>query len=254
MKNFRSTFFSFALLLFLLPLKGQEISHDIQWKILAFNMHYGAVFPGGDLSDRFGYMNNTGGGLEYLSASNWHWGLQGNYYFGNDVKEDVLSNLRTSDGVIIGNNKAFANIFMRSRAWSVHGSVGKLFPLGKRSKTGLLFSVGAGFLSHKVRVQDDSQSVPQVIEENIRGYDRLTGGLLIRESIGFYSNEQSARHNYRFYVMLEYNQGFTEGLRALNYSNNQSEYGVKRFDTLLSLKVGFLLPLSVQGGENYIYY
>ncbi len=252
---FFQSFIILLMSLFFLPAFGQEASEeDIRWKTLSFNMHYGAAFPGNDLNDRFGYMNNFGGGLEFLTGNNWHLALQGNYYFGNEIKEDVLSNLRTSDGVIIGNDMAFANIFMRSRAWSVHGSFGKLIPLGQKVNSGLLISLGGGFISHKVRIQDDSQSVPQVIEDNVRGYDRLTGGLLFRESIGYYSNEQSARGNFRFYVMLEGNQGLTEGLRRLNYSDNTSEYGKKRLDSIWSIKVGFILPLQTYGGDSFILY
>ena len=139
---------------------SQDSTQDFNYSILSLGMDYGANLPKADLGDRFGFISSVGAHLEYNTKNNWLYRINSSFYFGSNVKEDVLSNLRTSDGVIIGNNKAFAHVFMRSRMLSVSGSVGKLFPFKESlPKTGLFFNAGVGFLGHKVRVQDDSQSL-----------------------------------------------------------------------------------------------
>lgn len=207
-----------------------------------------------DLNDRFGYLNNIGAKTEYLSRKNWYYRLSGNYHFGTQVNEDVLSNLRTSTGNIIGNDKRFADIFMRGRLWHVTFGFGKLFPFTARGKTGILVNAGVGFISHKVRVQDDSQSVPQVLDFNLPGYDRLTAGLVTQQQIGIYSNEAARGVGVKYYLLMELNQGFTEGLRTFNYSTNTSEKGQRRFDLLPCFKAGILLPIGVyEPGKEYFY-
>ena len=227
---------------------------EASFSVFSFGIHYGASLPMGELGDRFGYMNNIGVKTEYLSRKNWYYRLSGNYHFGSQVNEDVLSNLRISTGNIIGNDKRFADIFMRGRLWHVSFGFGKLIPFKKRGKTGLLINAGVGFISHKVRVQDDSQSVPQVLDFNLPGYDRLTAGLVTQQQIGFYSNEAARGVGVKYYALLELNQGFTEGLRTLNYSTNTSQKGERRFDVLTCFKVGILLPIGVyEPGKEYFY-
>lgn len=227
---------------------------EATFSVFSFGIHYGASIPMGDLGDRFGYMNNIGAKTEFLSGNNWYYRLSGNYHFGTQVNEDVLSNLRTSTGNIIGNDKRFADIFMRGRLWHVTVGFGKLIPFEKRGKTGILVNAGIGFISHKVRVQDDSQTVPQVLDFNLPGYDRLTGGLVTQQQIGLYSNEAARGVGVKYYILMEMNQGFTEGLRTLNYSTNISEKGQRRFELLPCFKAGILLPIGVyEPGKQYFY-
>lgn len=232
---------------------SQNSKADDVFSVLSFGIHYGASFPAADLADRFGYMNNVGGKFEYLSKENWYYRLSGNYHFGTTVNEDVLANLRTSVGGVIGNNKMYADLFMRGRLYHFSLGVGKLFPWNKKSKSGILVNLGGGFVSHKVRVQDDSQSVPQVLDFNLPGYDRLTAGWLLQQQFGYYSNN-ALSGGIKFYILAELNQGFTEGLRTFNYSTNESDKGVQRLDLLLGLKAGILLPLSTRGSAQEIYY
>jgi hypothetical protein len=49
-------------------------------------VHYGANLTGADLADRYGYLNHLGIIAGYKTASNWYFGMESNFIFGNQVR------------------------------------------------------------------------------------------------------------------------------------------------------------------------
>ena len=106
---------------------SQEEKSSLPPTILV-NFEFGFNMPGGDYADRFGNNLAAGGGLEYVtSKNNFIYGLHATYYFGDEVKEDVLSEIRNADGFLIGTNRINASVFLRQRALYIGGSFGKIF-------------------------------------------------------------------------------------------------------------------------------
>ncbi|MFZ4635012.1 MAG: hypothetical protein ACOYNO_12465, partial [Saprospiraceae bacterium] len=101
-------------------------------KAILLHMGGGLQSPAGDMADRFGNNGVIGLGLEYANTTNWFWGVEGHYLFGNTVKEDPLDILRTfPEGDIIGRNLTPASVVLRERGWYIGLGGAKLIPLIK---------------------------------------------------------------------------------------------------------------------------
>ena len=190
--------------------------------LLGLNAAY--QIKGGDYADRFGDNQSIGIGGEYVTNKhNFIFGFHTYFNFGNNVIEDVLSTLRTPDGAIIGNNRLLASVFLRERGIYGGVHVGKLFSLLKSNpRSGIRVTVGAGFLQHKIRIQDDTRTVVQLTGEYKKGYDRLTNGLALTEFIGYQHISKNRFVN--FYLGVEFTQGFTQNRRSWNFDTNEKAY------------------------------
>lgn len=219
---------------------------------LLLGLSYGAQLPVGDLADRFGAGFGAEGSLDYLwSSSTWSAGLQGMYFFGNNVKEDVLVNLRTSDGFIIGNDRDPAEVALRQRGLYLGGRLGYTLPVGTQPRSGFHFKLGGGLLLHRIRVQrDPARTVNQVLADYSAGYDRLTTGPALYQFIGWQSLSSDGRAN--FFVGLEAYEGFTRGRRSFDFAAGRP-LDESRLDVLVGLRLGWILPFYFRPASE-IYY
>lgn len=213
------------------------------------NLGFGLHLPGGDLADRFGRDGSFSGGVTFATRQNWLFGLEGQYFFGNQVKEDPLVNLRTPDGDIIGNNQLTADVALHERGYYIGGLAGRLFTFGAK-RSGIRLTLGAGMLRHKIRLQDDSQNAGQLFGDYAKGYDRLTGGLALNQFIGWQHLAANRRANW--FIGLEFNQGFTNTLRDWDFAEMR-KLDAKRTDLRFGIRVGWTLPFYFSGAEK-IYY
>lgn len=221
---------------------------------LLVKITYAYQSPAGDLLDRFGNNFSVGLGLDYItSESNWIIGIDGSLIFGNEVKTDVLSNLRTPEGFIIANDRVPADIQLRQRGFYVGGLIGKIFPLSEVNKrSGIKVTLSMGLLQHKIRIQDDPvRAVSQLTDEYKKGYDRLTNGLALNEFVGYQLLSTNGRIN--FYAGLDLTQGFTRSRRDFNFDTRDTETE-NRIDLLIGFKVGWILPFYFGKGSEEIYY
>ncbi|MCB0571004.1 MAG: hypothetical protein KDC66_14620 [Phaeodactylibacter sp.] len=245
------------ILLLLLPLLAGAQSNDNalnKGHALLIHLSYGGHSPGGDLAKRFGSAFGVGTGFDFItSESNWIAGLDFSYYFGSNVKEDVLASLRTPEGFVIGNNRTYSDIRLRMRGFYAGGHIGKLFGLGfANPRSGIRLTLGAGLLQHKVRIQDDPQSaVPQLSGDYKKGYDRLANGLAFTEFIGYQVLSIDGRIN--FYAGLEFTQGLAMSRRDYDFDTRTKDE-TKRLDLLYGLKAGWILPIYFGKGADERFY
>jgi len=213
------------------------------------HLNFGAHLPGVDMSDRFGQDGSFGGSLEFATGNNFFFGAEGHYFFGGKVKEDPLAILRTPEGDLIGNNQLVADVLLRERGYYFGGALGKLFTFGAK-RSGIRLTLGAGWLQHKIRLQDNSQSVGQIAGEYAKGYDRLSGGFALNQFLGWQHLGANRRSNWC--VGLEFNQGFTKSLRDWDFTEMRKLDGRRR-DLRFGIRVGWTLPFYLSGADK-IYY
>lgn len=220
----------------------------------AFNLSYAYQLPAADLSQRFGASNNVGMGFEYITdGSDFIFGLQTGFLFGNVVKTDVLAGLRTEEGYIIGNDRVLADIQLRQRGFYIGGMAGKLLPLSvKEPRSGLRFTVGAGLLQHKIRIQDDAQRpVAALADEYKKGYDRLSNGLAFNGFLGYQMLSLDGRIN--FFVGVEAIYAGTRNRRSFNFDTRSTDTRLYN-DVLFGLRLGWIVPIYVGKSAGEIYY
>lgn len=244
------------LLVFSSALAAQNNDYRInKGSAFLFQLGYAAHQPGGDMSLRYGRHFSLNGGVDYISTeSNWIFGFGYNYYFGNEVRENVLANIVTDQGFIIGNDRDYADIQLRMRGFYAGLRAGKLFSIGlPNPRSGIRVTVGAGLLQHRIRVQDDPvRQVPQLSDEYKKGYDRLSNGLALSQFIGYQVLSRNRRVN--FYAGLELTQAFTQNRRDFNF-DTMTKDETARVDLLTGLRLAWIVPLYFgQLASEEVYY
>jgi hypothetical protein len=129
------------------------------------------------------------------------------------------------------------------------GMLGKLFTI-KNERKGIRVSLGAGWLQHRIKIQDDENSLTQVTGEYRKGYDRLTGGLALNQFVGWQILGKMNRTN--FMLGLEMNQGFTHTLRDWDFTERRKLDG-KRVDLRFGIKMAWTLPFYMGRSEEIFY-
>jgi len=222
----------------------------VDGSILNFGLGIGLNVPFGDLSDRYGNNMNFSIGGEYITKNNWLLNGEFMYLFSENIKEDVLAPFRTREGFILGDDNQYASLIMKQRGFYVGIGVGKLIPLSKASRSGIKLSLNGGILQHQIKFSDDRNSIAQIRAGRHVGYDRLSRGFSLKETIAYKHLSQDRRLNFEF--ALDFIQGFTSEIRAINFDTGLPT-NKSRLDMLIGARIIWNLPF-YGGGENTVYY
>ncbi len=222
-------------------------------RAVLFSVGYGPFSSAGDLGDRFGGGFALDGGIDYIpSSANWQIGLMAQFGFGNTVKEDVLSGLRTDAGFIIGNQRQPAQVELRQRQLFIGPRFGYTLPFGTNRRAGLKSTTAFGYFFSRIRFQEDPvQYVPQIDRSRQAGYDRLAGGPAAYQFIGFQQLALDRRLN--FYIGGELLAGFTHQLRAYDVTSGGPPPSDGRTDILLGVRAGLIVPIYFGQGKEIFY-
>jgi hypothetical protein len=228
---------------------------DSSLSIPLFYAAYALQFPGGDLSDRYGINSNIGGGFLWKTDQNWIVGADFNSMFGNDLKNgnELLQNIKTQTGHIIDMGGTFANYSLYERGYYTTAKFGKLVPvLSPNPNSGFVILAGAGYLQHKTRIEVENNTVPQLTGDYKRGYDRLTGGLVLTQFVGYMYLSNSRVFN--FFGGVEFCQAWTKPLRDVNFDTRLPDAETNRLDLLTGFKLGWIVPIFPREPEKFYYY
>ena len=222
-------------------------------RALLVSFGYGRYASAGDLSERYGGGFGLDAGVDYLpTGSPWQFGVAVAYGFGNEVKEDVLRELRTDAGFIIGNQRHPAEVALRQRTLFIGPRVGYTLPLGGNPRAGLKFTSAAGYFFSRIRLQPDPvQFVPQIDGARAAGYDRLAGGPALYQFVGYQQLALNRRLN--FYIGGEATAAFARELRSIDVSAGGPPSDGLRHDLIFGLRAGLILPLYFGTGESIFY-
>lgn len=243
-----------AVMLFTQVFSQQKVS-DTAMRVPMFYASYNFQIPIGDLSDRFGVNSNVGGGFLYKTASGFYLGADFNYIFGKDIRigDELMSNLKTEAGNIIDLSGNWTSYALFERGYYVRGKFGKLLNfVAPNPNSGIVLMGGAGYLQHKVRIQVENNTAPQLQGDYKRGYDRLTGGICISEFIGYQYLGNSRLVN--FMGGFEFVQGWTSPLRDVNFDTGEPDEKQSRFDGLIGFRIAWIIPIYTRMPEEFYYY
>lgn len=247
--------FLFVIILFTSNLSwGQRNVRDSIIGTPLIGVHYGGMFPSGDLIKRFGYLNQIGGIISYKTKRNWLYGVEGNFIFGNKLKtDDILAHLRDEKGNITDINGNVAIVRNLTRGYNVNAIIGKLFPvLSPNKNSGIMVQVGVGYLSHWIRIETQDHVVPQIEKEYKRGYDRMTYGLNFSQFIGYSFMANKGALN--FYAGFYASEGLTWNRRTVFFDQPNTPVSTKmRFDMQYGFKVGWYIPIYKRKPKEYYY-
>src|SRR5688572_12336489 len=139
---------------------------------LLLNMSYGRQAPLKDMALRFGGSNTVGAGLVYKFGNNWQVQAQLETLFSGKVKEDgVFDSMIGQGSNLVDNTGTFAEVRMYERGYLWHIDFGKIIHLDQIDmNSGLLFSLGAGFIEHRIKFTFQRTVLPQVEGDYYKGY------------------------------------------------------------------------------------
>ena len=242
----------FILLSSLSTLAQEEPAESISGNGAYLGVFYGVQWSAGDLSDRFGSNSSVGATFEVFKNQKWIFGVEGQFLFGNEIKEDVFGGIVTDQGHIINSNYGIADIDIKERGINIFAKVGRIHDLwSEQHVSGFKWTIGAGFLQHKIRLKDAQDAVPFFNDDYIKGYDRLTNGFALTEFLGYQFLDVKGGLN--FFIGAEFVQGFTKDRRGLNY-NTGVEIDDSRFDMLIGLKAGMQITIKGFQPADEIWY
>jgi hypothetical protein len=229
----------------------------IRDSLIAFptiGVHLNVQTPSGDLANRFGQNYAAGGSFAYKIEKNYVFDIDFTYFFGDKVKDKTIaSNLFNKDGFIINKEGNSSSASINERGFYLTAGIGKIFSgkkIAPNRNSGIFTSLNIGYLQHKVRIYDLRRKTPQIENDYIKGYDRLSGGPCINLFIGYLYYGNSKLLNFKFGLDVTYAN--TISLRKFNYDTFQADTK-RRNDVLLGLKFEWLLPLNKSTGKDYYY-
>lgn len=210
---------------------------------------YGYQLSGGDMAKRFGNSSSLQLNVDFKTIHYWMIGINGSYFFGNEVKDHLFDSISTPSGAIINRDGEYGDIRVYERGFTVSATLGRMIHFKKPNpNTGIVFNVGFGFMQHKIRIETIGNNVPQLSTEYKKGYDRLSNGFLLSESLGYLylSNNRLAN----IYIGLECLQGFTQSRRSYDYATMKQDTQ-KRIDILYGARIAWILPLYKKAPQAY---
>lgn len=243
------------IVIFLLPLSvlAQSSVKDSSISMVMISPGIGLQMPGGDLAKRFGNNAVISMDVTYKHRKKWMLSAEGSFIFSNKIKEtNLFIHLINDQGLIIGDDGRYADIRVYERGYYITLSLGKLFNFKKPNPNcGVFVNAGGGYIQHKIRIEDFTKTVPALRDDYKKGYDRLTNGFCLRESLGYLFIS-----NYRlinFYFAADAVQGFTKSRRSYNFDDRSSD-DQQRIDLLFGARFGWVLPLYRQAPEKFYIY
>ncbi|MCC6371329.1 MAG: hypothetical protein IT236_10020 [Bacteroidia bacterium] len=230
-----------AVFLFLLLAFCSKAQLDSTISVPLIGIQFGGQLPGGDMVKRFGANLEAGGMFAYKTNKNWIIGLESNFMFGRNVKEDVLKKLKNADGFVTDNEGYRADLRVTERGLGIHLFLGKVIRIkGLNPNSGLMISIGTGYMQHKINLYDAQQKIAAIKGSLKYGYDRLSNGISFSQFIGYLNLSENRMLN--FYVGVQLYQGLTSSVRKLNYDTGLPDTK-QRLDVLTGMRVGWILPL-----------
>jgi len=209
--------------------------------------------PYGDMSNRYGGNFSAGMPILYKTTKNLIFGVEGNYFFSNNVRENSLDNMYNSSSppTITDGNGNPASVRVNERGFTLYGVIGGVInKLGKNKNSGLLLYAGLGYMQHQIHIADIGRSLPQINGDLKKGYDRLTGGFATEQFIGYMFLAKNRLAN--CFAGFTFQEGFTTGLRGYQYDLMAPDTK-KRIDILIGLRIGWMLPLYKKAPKEFYY-
>jgi len=247
------------LLIFLFSLIGmisqaQKRVSDTTVSTVLFQATYAFQIPGGDLTEFFGNNSTVGGGVSYKTDKNWLFGAFGHFIFGDQVnnRAEIFKGISTADGEVIDGNGLYTSLALFERGFHMQFKAGKLFNvLGPNPNSGIYVQAGLGYLTHRIRIETQFGTAPQLMDDYALGYDRMRGGLAFSGEFGYLLMSNSRLLNLS--VALEFTQVSAKSLRDYDFAlirKNDKSYS----DQYFGIRISWMIPTYKRAPQDYYYY
>lgn len=229
---------------------------DTAAPMIWLDAHLGYYFPVGNLRTLFKNNFSVGPGFTFKSKSNWTVGFHFDYMFSANMRDTNFFNgtLANEDGIVIDGNGLVSpgGIKAEGRYWFLGADFGKIIPVDRWKNSGIWLRLGAGYFSHKLRLDDVSKQFPQLDDNYTKGYDRRSAGFDLNQFIGYQYVHKNRMLN--FYVGIEIHEMWTKPNRNYIFFEGPTADMPYKFSGLIGFKVGWNIPLYERKTTTTFYY
>lgn len=211
-------------------------------------------FPSGPWTENYreNFSLSTSVGRKF--ANNIIISTEWSYLFGGEVdnRANILSNLSTSNGEVLNGNGSYAQVNVNQRGTYFNLQIEKiLFSPANNENSGWSISAGAGYAWHWLNIDNVGNDSPQLIDDYVAGYDRMSRGFLAHQGIGYMYLSRNKLVNFK--VSFEINEIWSQDLRKYHYPTGEINQNVN-LNLLYSLKLKWYLPIYLGGKTEEYYY
>ena len=209
--------------------------------------------PQGDLKNYFGTNTNIGCSFGFKSKKNTTLELDYNFIHSKNVKyTGTIDHLLNSQNWIISQYGEPNPYVLYHRGGQLSLDIGKIINLKRliNPNSGIHFKTGFGIMYHKIRIENENNTVPQLSQQYLKYYDRLTFGALIKQYIGYHHMSNNKLVNYT--IGIEAIEGFTQGMRDYQI-DLMGPYKDKRLDIYIGIRAGWIFPVFRQTPDEFYY-
>jgi len=222
--------------------------------VLSINLAFGLQSPGGDLAERFGNNLHVGGGFGFKTRNNWIMSWDAQFVSGNTVRNEavILQNSLTERSQILNLNGSLATVDLFQRGTYSTFNVEKILGFWQANKnSGPIIGFGAGYNISWMNIDNPGETAPQFAGDFRQGYDMLSMGFMIKQSLGYYHLARNRRINFK--LSLEFGQAFTENVRGLNYYEGVLDQ-TQQLDLFYGLRLDWMFPIYLLRKNEQEYY
>ena len=229
---------------------------DTAAPMIWLDAHFAYHFPLGDLRTMFKNNFAVGPGFTFKSASNWTVGFHFDYMFGANMRDSAFFNgtLANDQGIVIDGNGLVSQggITAEGRYWTAQADFGKIIPVNRWKNSGIWLRLGAGYFSHRLRLDDFGNQYPQLEGNYAKGYDRRSGGFVLNQFVGYQFVRKNRMLN--FYIGLEFHEMWTKPNRNYVFYEGPTDDMKAKFSGMVGFKAGWNIPLYERKTTTTFYY
>lgn len=216
---------------------------------IVIDVSYGAMLPYADMRTTYKYALDLGAKVHFISSNNWIFSASGDYLFSEQIRIDVVKNLRETNGFIIDQQGALADVKQGLRGFMIQAGIGRLFAFNtnKNRRFGLEVRLHAGYLRHWVRIKFGGEELQQLMGDYRQGYDRKSDGFMLQQYIGL--RYMSSNRLSNFFAGFDIAQGFTRNRRLWNYDQMRADTDPK-LDILAGFRIGIAIPFNIYNSRT----
>ncbi len=199
--------------------------------------------PMGDFADRFGGFYTVGGGLMYKTQKNIFFQAFCEFLISNRVKQDsMFRNISVGGYAVYDENGDLINPDIMLRGYNMGIGMGKTFLLSRAQSynNGIQLMTSLSFMQHRINHSDPDRVLVQILGEYAKGYDYLSNGLCLNQSVNYIHFSRNTVTN--FSVGLNFRWGFTKNRRSYNFDSGPPSHKLRN-DMSLGIQLKWLIPL-----------
>jgi len=235
------------------------VGDTLNCPIISFN--FAPWMAKGAISDMFeSPMLDFGISAMYKTKSNWLFGIEGSFFFGNDNlknRKERLASIYTEEGTVIGTGGSDAGVDAFNRGLVGMLQVGKIFKVTpKNPNSGVFVMLGAGIAQNQIVFMPSLEEAPQISDSYAKLYDHQQRGPVLSQRLGFwYMNNKKTYLN--IHVSFEFTQMWLKSTRDYvidDFMGIRGKDDKTYFSHIYGIKLGWMIPLEGKTTQDYYYY